>query len=192
MDNVGCHGTEARLTDCAYHRDTSEDRHSGDIWIDCSSSSTESNNNTETDSGDNVTGFIVAPVALVSLVLLSNIAFVSYILCSKGLHKKIRWVNSRLFLLSRAIEFYYRVYYKHSAQGKGEANINIPDEPDSKDYEIPKPTATTQDARYANLSSSAPAKSSGIYQPLKMSTLERESCSTAPQKVVGVNGGGKG
>ena len=35
MDNVGCHGTEAKLTDCAYHRDTSEDRHSGDIWIEC-------------------------------------------------------------------------------------------------------------------------------------------------------------
>ena len=92
MDNVGCYGAEARLTDCAYYRDTSEDSHSGDVWIDCSSSvnSIESDNNTATDSGDNVTGFIVALVALVSLVLLSNIAFVSYILCSKGLHKKIR------------------------------------------------------------------------------------------------------
>ena len=70
--------------------------------------------------------------------------------------------------------------------------MKIPDEPDSKDYEIPKPTTTTQDARYANLSSSAPAKSSAIYQPLKMSTLERESCYTAPQKAIGVNGGGNG
>ena len=94
MDNVGCHGTETRLTDCAYHRDTSEDSHSGDIWIDCSSSSNsanniESDNSTATDSGDNVTGLIVALVALVGLVLLS-IAFVGYILWSKGLHKKMR------------------------------------------------------------------------------------------------------
>ena len=35
MDNVGCHGTEAKLTDCAYHRDTREDHLSGDIWIEC-------------------------------------------------------------------------------------------------------------------------------------------------------------
>jgi hypothetical protein len=175
MDNVGCHGTEAKLTDCAYHRDTSEDRHSGDVWIDCSSSanSIESNNNTATDSGDNVTGLIVALVALVGLVLLS-IAFVGYILWSKRLHKKMR------------------VYYRNSAQGKGEGNVKIPDEPDSKDYEIPKRTTTTQDAHYASLSSSPPAKPSGIYQPLKMSTLERESCYAAPQKVTRENGGGKG
>ena len=39
MDNVGCHGTEDRLIDCAYHTDTSEDRHSGDIWIECNTAS---------------------------------------------------------------------------------------------------------------------------------------------------------
>ena len=199
MDNIGCHGTETRLTDCAYHRDTSEDSHSGDVWIDCSSSanSIESNNNTATDSsatdsGDNVTGLIVALLALVGLMVLLSIAFVSYILWSKGLHKITRWVKSRPFHLSRAIEFYYRVYYRNSAKGKGEVNMNIPDEPDTKDYEIPKPTATTQDAHYANLSSSAPAKPSGIYEPLKMSTLERESCYATPQKVTWVNGGGNG
>ncbi|CAI8015582.1 Neurotrypsin [Geodia barretti] len=178
MDNIGCHGTEARLTDCAYHRDTSEDSHSGDVWIDCSSSSNsanniESDNSTATDSGDNVTGLIVALVALVGLVLLS-IAFVGYILWSKRLHKKMR------------------VYYRNSAQGKGEGNVKIPDEPDSKDYEIPKRTTATQDAHYASLSSSPPAKPSGIYQPLKLSTLERESCYAAPQKVTRGNGGGKG
>ena len=70
--------------------------------------------------------------------------------------------------------------------------MKIPDEPDLKDYEIPKCMTTTQDAHYANLSSSAPAKPSGIYEPLKMSTLERESCYAAPQKVTGGNGGGKG
>ena len=97
MDNIGCHGTETRLTDCAYHRDTSEDSHSGDVWIDCSSSanSIESNNNTATDSsatdsGDNVTGLIVALLALVGLMVLLSIAFVSYILWSKGLHKIMR------------------------------------------------------------------------------------------------------
>ena len=39
MDNVGCYGTEAKLTDCAYDTDTSEDTHYGDVWIDCSMSS---------------------------------------------------------------------------------------------------------------------------------------------------------
>ena len=39
MDNVGCHGTEDRIIDCAYHTDTSEDRHSGDIWIECDTAS---------------------------------------------------------------------------------------------------------------------------------------------------------
>ena len=51
MDNVGCYGTEARLIDCAYDMETiidytddysedyaSEDTHYGDVWIDCSSS----------------------------------------------------------------------------------------------------------------------------------------------------------
>ena len=65
----------------------------------------------------------------------------------------------------------------------------IPDEPD---YEIPKPITTTQDAHYASLSSSAPEEPSGIYQPLKISTLERESCYAAPQKVTGGNDSGNG
>ena len=70
--------------------------------------------------------------------------------------------------------------------------MNILDEPHSKDYEIPKCTTPTQDGHYANLTSSAPAEPSGIYEPLKLSTLERESCYAAPQKVTGGNGGGKG
>ena len=70
--------------------------------------------------------------------------------------------------------------------------MKIPDEPDSKDYEIPKRTTTTQDAHYASLSSSPPTKPSGIYEPLKLSTLERESCYAAPQKVTGGYGGVKG
>ena len=47
MDNVGCHGTEAKLIDCAYHRDTSEDRHSGDIWIECDKLDSEGKMDTE-------------------------------------------------------------------------------------------------------------------------------------------------
>ena len=35
MDNVACYGTESKLVDCTYHTDTSEDKHSGDIWINC-------------------------------------------------------------------------------------------------------------------------------------------------------------
>ena len=35
MDNVACYGTESKLIDCTYHTDTSEDKHSEDIWINC-------------------------------------------------------------------------------------------------------------------------------------------------------------
>ena len=56
MDNVGCYGTEARLTDCAYHRDTSEDSHSGDVWIDCRfiSQPDESNAKSDNNNGTNI------------------------------------------------------------------------------------------------------------------------------------------
>ena len=35
MDNVACYGSEQKLIDCTYHTDTTEDRHSNDIWINC-------------------------------------------------------------------------------------------------------------------------------------------------------------
>jgi hypothetical protein len=35
MDNVACYGSEDKLIDCTYHTDTTEDRHSNDVWINC-------------------------------------------------------------------------------------------------------------------------------------------------------------
>ena len=120
MDNVGCYGTEARLTDCAYDMDTisddytydddysSEDTHYGDVWIDCSSSTSEpdgckgntdcsktpgdendssfnnaksknkSSNEANSDEGNDV-ALILAVVALVGFVLVSTV-IISYII----------------------------------------------------------------------------------------------------------------
>ena len=77
MDNVGCHGTEAKLTDCAYHTDTSEDSHSRDVWIDCMSESSSDASGIEQD-----IGLYAALVALTVSILVSIILF-SYILCKR-------------------------------------------------------------------------------------------------------------
>ena len=117
MDNVGCYGTEDRLIDCAYHTDTSEDSHSGDVWIECDTASsdpdgTNRTNNTytgeKTDNGEKAdtgektattaeagtnsdTGVIVAVVALVGLIILA-IAFVGYIIYTRqsGIRERMK------------------------------------------------------------------------------------------------------
>ena len=85
MDNVACHGTEDKLINCTYHTDTSEDSHSEDIWIDCSSSSSinsiESQNSSDMES-ELDTGIIVAAVALI-LSIIVVISLVGYIICKK-------------------------------------------------------------------------------------------------------------
>jgi len=35
MDNVACFGSEAKLINCSYHSDTSEDDHSADVLVHC-------------------------------------------------------------------------------------------------------------------------------------------------------------
>ena len=106
MDNVGCYGTEDRLIDCTYHTDSSEESHTGDIWIDCGSAATSkpdgsvNASNTETNDqmasmappgSDNDTGLAVALVSLVGLILLV-IALVGYILYTRksGLRQRIK------------------------------------------------------------------------------------------------------
>ena len=104
MDDVGCYGTEDRLIDCAYHTDTSEDSHSGDVWIKCDTASsdpdgTNSANNIDTgektataEAGtDSDTEVIVAVVALVGFILLA-IAFVGYIIYTRksGMRERIK------------------------------------------------------------------------------------------------------
>ena len=115
MDNVGCHGTETRLTDCAYHRDTSEDSHSGDIWIECDTTSKpEPEDKTETDQKDDDpksdgiqteqrvvsekgsdVGLIVALVALIISIVVT-IVLVGCVLYKKQEHirEKIRFVRA--------------------------------------------------------------------------------------------------
>ena len=97
MDNVACHGTEERLTDCSYHTDTSEDRHWADIWIECNADSkvdeTKSDGNTpaplERESGKSQGGLGVGIVALLISILLV-VVVVGYILYTK--QRRIRRV----------------------------------------------------------------------------------------------------
>ena len=87
MDDVGCYGTEDRLIDCAYHTDTSEDSHSGDVWMDCSNS--QHRDRSVGPKVEKTTSTIVALVALIGFILLL-IAFAAYILCTKRFFKKVR------------------------------------------------------------------------------------------------------
>lgn len=117
MDSVGCYGSEAKLIECSYHMDTSEDSHSGDVWIDCSTRSSsepdgssdnddQSNDHTVTNgtskgsSSNSVssenderalglarTAVILGAMSLTGFLLVS-VAFVSYIFCKK--QSKIR------------------------------------------------------------------------------------------------------
>ena len=93
MDNVGCHGTEAKLTGCAYHRDTSEDRPSGDIWIECDPASNpgpeiqsydpkSGRGNKDTLEKGSQDGLTMALVALI-ISLLVTFALVGYIIFTK-------------------------------------------------------------------------------------------------------------
>ena len=91
MDNIGCQGTENKLIECGYHTDTSEDSHSGDIWIDCSDSS--SNDELKDAALDKRTSaaLAVAVVTLIGFILLA----IALVICTKiGLvHQKMKWVG---------------------------------------------------------------------------------------------------
>lgn len=47
MDHVGCYGLEAKLVDCSYSTDTSEDDHSEDIGVQCQTEQSSGNDGTE-------------------------------------------------------------------------------------------------------------------------------------------------
>ena len=88
IDNIACYGSEDKLIDCAYHTDTSEDRHAGDIWIDCSSSTdastaTSAGHSSDHSPADDDTAVIVAVV----IRLLALVVVIVYVICKK--QKKI-------------------------------------------------------------------------------------------------------
>ena len=103
MDNVACYGSEQKLIDCTYHTDTTEDRHSNDIWINCNvthtskpatlatSDTTEFINpsaDTMTDESTSTTPIIALVVALLGLsisilVILFLIGYIVYRFKSK-------------------------------------------------------------------------------------------------------------
>ena len=96
MDNIGCQGTENKLIECGYHTDTSEDSHSGDIWIDCSDSSTATNDESKSSSNDDAAleartnaALALAVVTLIGFIVL----VVSLVICTKH-RQKMKWVGS--------------------------------------------------------------------------------------------------
>ena len=96
MDNIGCQGTENKLTECGYHTDTSEDSHSGDIWIDCSDSSITTNDESKSSSNDDAAleartnaALALAVVTLIGFILL----VISLVICTKH-RQKMKWVGS--------------------------------------------------------------------------------------------------
>ena len=99
MDNIGCQGTENKLIECGYHTDTSEDSHSGDIWIDCSDSSTATNDESKSSSSE-VAALKARTNAALTLAVVIPICFILLaivlIICiKKGLiRQKMKWVGS--------------------------------------------------------------------------------------------------
>ena len=74
MDNVACYGSENKLIDCTYHTDTGEDSHSEDIWVDCSSSQSEADSNTNDKEDRSIDSSLV--VALIALIIAVLVIFI--------------------------------------------------------------------------------------------------------------------
>ena len=87
MDNIGCQGTENKLIECGYHTDTSEDSHSGDIWIDCSDSSSITTNDESKSSSNDVAALEARTNAALTLTVVIPICFILlgivFIICIK-------------------------------------------------------------------------------------------------------------
>ena len=98
MDNIGCQGTENKLIECGYHTDTSEDSHSGDIWIDCSDSSTATNDELMSSSSDD-TELEARTNAALALAVVIPICFIvlaiALVICIKRglIRQKMKWVG---------------------------------------------------------------------------------------------------
>ena len=101
MDNVACYGSEDKLIDCTFNTETSEDVHSNDIWVKCSSvteKSMSTTNNTgltiPTEKGistasseqEKSTGLII-PLVAVCVLLLVMVVIISVLclyVCKRG------------------------------------------------------------------------------------------------------------
>ena len=99
MDNIGCQGTENKLIECGYHTDTSEDSHSGDIWIDCSDSSIATNDEFMS-SNSNDADIEARTNAALALAVVIPICFIilaiALVICIKRglICQKMKWVGS--------------------------------------------------------------------------------------------------
>ena len=99
MDNIGCQGTENKLIECGYHTDTSEDSHSGDIWIDCRfPNNGSSSGGTALEARTNAS--LALPNAALALAVVTLIVFIimsiALVICTKqsSIRQKMKWVDS--------------------------------------------------------------------------------------------------
>ena len=85
MDNVACSVLESKLTNCSYHRDTTEDSHSEDIIVHCAASSA-----TEPFKQDSSFSISVASLIMVlGVCILLLVAFVVFIVYKHWKKKSI-------------------------------------------------------------------------------------------------------
>ena len=99
IDNVACYGAEAKLIDCSYHTDTSEDDHSEDIWVRCvkidhpDSSTTSSTDNFLNEVTTTTLSAVAVTMTLVLCVVVV-IVVVTYVVF-RHIRKKKRSSNER-------------------------------------------------------------------------------------------------
>ena len=88
MNNVTCFGSEAKLIECNYRKDTSGDDHSEDIWVNCDASSPD--RSTKQSSSSTSVTVVVLVVLLCVSILVIIITVVAFLLYN---HLKSRNVN---------------------------------------------------------------------------------------------------
>ena len=80
MDNVACFGSEAKLINCSYHSDTSEDDHSADVLVHCALENETTTPDSETTTVDTAGQESATTLSVVSLCVALIICVVVVVL----------------------------------------------------------------------------------------------------------------
>ena len=87
MDNVACFGSEAKLINCSYHSDTSEDDHSTDVLVHCALESETTTVDTARQESAITVSVVSLSVALIICVVVVLFGMV-YIIHKRQEYKK--------------------------------------------------------------------------------------------------------
>ena len=93
MDNVACYGSEAKLIECNYHTDTSEDDHSEDIWVNCGAAGTSS---LECSSGSEQSSSSVSVVVLAIFLCISILVTIVVVVVAFVVYKHLKKRNDNI------------------------------------------------------------------------------------------------